>query len=183
MIISITGPRSVGKSTVTKLLAKKLNLLYVSTDEIGEKTLKKEGGLDKAIKSGLILKFIKEQGYSLIKKQYKEDNFVCDLSGGSISSTKFPEASQDLRKVIKKKSIVIGLLPCKNPKDAVQFLYEREKNRSHFKHLSDEEVLKQTYEHYKKFPPIFKKFCNFIIYTRDKTPEEIVAEILFLIKK
>ncbi|MBT6823985.1 cytidylate kinase, partial [archaeon] len=32
MIITITGPRSVGKSTVSKILAKKLKLKYTSSD-------------------------------------------------------------------------------------------------------------------------------------------------------
>ena len=63
MIITITGPRSVGKSTISKIVAKKLNMRYVSSDKIGEKAIKKEGGLDKAIKSGVIGKFIKKSAY------------------------------------------------------------------------------------------------------------------------
>lgn len=54
MKITITGPRSVGKSTIGRLVARKLKMKYISSDEIGDKALKKEGGLDKAIKSGII---------------------------------------------------------------------------------------------------------------------------------
>ena len=48
MKITITGPRSVGKTTISKIVAKKLRLNYFSSDEIGEKHLKKEG-VNKAI--------------------------------------------------------------------------------------------------------------------------------------
>src|SRR3989344_5422199 len=104
MIITITGPRSVGKSTISKLVARKLGLKYVSSDEMGERALKKEGGLDKAIKSGVIGQFIKDSAYSLIREQYLKNNFVFDLSGGAVSSKKFPEASEKVRKIAKEKS-------------------------------------------------------------------------------
>lgn len=56
---------------------------------MGEKALKKVGGLDKAIKLGLIKEFIKRRGYVLILDQYRKDNFVFDLSVGSFTSTEF----------------------------------------------------------------------------------------------
>jgi len=42
MRIVITGPRSVGKMTISKELSKNLKLKYISSDELGEKALKKE---------------------------------------------------------------------------------------------------------------------------------------------
>jgi adenylate kinase family enzyme len=68
--ITITGPRSVGKSTISKLLSKKLKLKYISSDELGEKLSKNFGGLDKAIKSGKIKELIRKKGYTEILKQY-----------------------------------------------------------------------------------------------------------------
>ena len=47
--ITLTGPRSVGKTTISKLLAKRLNLKYISSDELGEKITKKHGGLKKQL--------------------------------------------------------------------------------------------------------------------------------------
>jgi len=122
MIITITGPRSVGKSTISKLVAKKLKLKYISSDEIGERAMKKEGGLNKAIKSGAIEKFIEDSAYSLIRKEYRKNNFVFDLSGGSISSRKFPEASKKVRKIAKLKSTIIGLLPYKDKEKSIKLL-------------------------------------------------------------
>src|SRR3989338_148594 len=105
MIITITGPRSVGKSSVSRIVAEILKLNYVSSDEIGEDALKKEGGLDKAIKSGIIGKFIQGGAYNLIREMYEKDNFIFDISGGSISSGKYPEASEKVREIAKKNSI------------------------------------------------------------------------------
>ena len=73
-IITIAGSRSVGKSTISKLVARKLKLKYVSSDKIGDKAFKKEGGLDKAIKDGKIKELIKAHGYRLILDQYNNDN-------------------------------------------------------------------------------------------------------------
>ena len=178
MQITITGPRSVGKTTISKLVAKKLKLQYYSSDEIGEKHLKKYGGLDKAIKSGIIAKFIDKSAYGLIRNVYKKENFVFDLSGGSISSTKHAEASKKVREVAIQKSIVIGLLPSKKQNESIKYIFEREQNRLHFKDLNKDELLTKTKKDYKKFPPIFQEFCNFIIYTKDKTPKEISDEIV-----
>lgn len=178
MNITITGPRSVGKTTIAKLLAKKLKLAYYSSDEIGEKAMKKYGGLDKAIKSGVIKKFIKKSAYGLIRNVYKKDNFIFDLSGGAVTSREFAEASKKVRKAAKKNSIVIGLLPSKKLNESVQFLYQREKKRVHFQHLDPTDMVKKTKSDFKKFPLLFKDFCDHIAYIKNKKPKVIVDEIL-----
>jgi len=134
MKITITGPRSIGKSTVSKIVAKKLKLKYLSSDEIGEKALKKHGGLDKAIKLGEIGKFIKSSAYGLIRSAYKQrKSIVFDLSGGSITSRKFKHASKQVRETAMQNSIIVGLLPSKNINCSVNFLFKRERERKHFK--------------------------------------------------
>ncbi len=133
MRITVTGPRSVGKSTISRLLAKRIKIKYYSSDEIGEKAMKRYGGLDKSIKSGIIDKFIKKSAYGLIRNVYKEDNLVFDLSGGAISSKKHSEASKKVREIAKNNSIIVGLLPYKNDSKSIKFLFSREKRRKHFK--------------------------------------------------
>ncbi len=183
MRITITGPRSIGKTTVSKIVARKLNLRYYSSDEIGEKHLKKYGGLDKAIKSGIIGKFIKESSYGLVREVYKKDNFVFDLSGGAVSSKKYAKASQRVRKIAKDNSIIVGLLFSKNIKESVKFLFEREKRRTHFKNTDKKELLAKTKKDYKKFPLLFKELCDFVFYTKGKNPDEIAEEIIRNIKE
>ncbi|MEM4181890.1 MAG: shikimate kinase [Candidatus Pacearchaeota archaeon] len=183
MKITITGPRSVGKTTVSKLLAKKLKLKYISSDEIGNKALKKEGGLDKAIKTGKISQIIEKKGYSLIEKVYKkEKNFVFDLSGGSFTSKKFKEASKKVMEIAKKRSLVVGLLPSKISLSSIIILFKRESKRKHFKNYNKFFMLYKTIKNYKRFPVVLKKNCDIIIYTENKTPEKIVEEIINKIK-
>ena len=177
MIITITGPRSVGKTTISKIVAKKLKLRYVSSDELGDKALKKEGGLDKAIKSGEMKKIIKKKGYTLILKEYKNDNFVFDLSGGSVAYPEFPDATKEVRNIAKEKSTVIGLLPFKDDGESINILFEREKKRIHLKDSDPKELFERTKKRYKHFPKIFKIFCNKVIYTENKTKRQIVDEI------
>lgn len=178
MRIIITGPRSVGKSTVARILAKKTGLQYISSDELGEEAMKEIGGLDKAIKSGKIHEFIEKKGYSIILSVFEKDNFVFDLSGGSISSRSHVEASEEIRDAAKKSSFVIGLLPSPNSEKSARFLYEREKERKHFKGTGKDELLENTKKDFSKYPELFDKFCDAVIYVEGKTPDEIVQEII-----
>lgn len=177
MRITITGPRSVGKTSISKIVARKLKLKYISSDEIGDKSLKKYGGLDKAIKSGIIMKILKKEGFKLISKIYEKDNFVFDLSGGSVSSSKLKKASKNVRKIANKKSIVIGLLPSKKVKESINFLFKREKNRKHFRGMDNIELLDKVREHYIRMPILFKSFCDYIIYVKGKSKNNIAKEI------
>lgn len=178
MKVTITGPRSVGKTTISKLLAKRLKLKYVSSDEIGGRHLKKYGGLDKAIKSGIIGKFIKASSYGLIREVYKNDNFVFDLSGGAVSSKKYAEASQKVRKIAKENSIIIGLLPSKNINESINFLFERERLRIHFKETDKRELFEKVKKDHKKILPLFRELCDFVIYVKGKNIKKIVKEIV-----
>ncbi len=178
MKLIITGPRSVGKTTISKIVAKKSELKYISSDEIGEEAMKEKEWLDKAIKSGEIGKWIKKDAYNLIRKVYEKDNFVFDLSGGSISSRKFSKASKKFRKTAKEKSDkIIGLLPSESENKSIEILFNREKQREHFREMDKKELFEKVKKDYLKFPKLFNKFCNFIIYTENKTPEEIADEI------
>lgn len=183
MNLTITGPRSVGKTTICKEIAKKLKLKYISSDEMGEKAFEKQGGLDKAIKSGAIKKFIEDSAYSLIRGVYaKEDNFVFDLSGGAVSSDRFKEVSELVRTTAKKNSFVIGMLPSKNSKESIAFLFEREKEREHFRGMDKVELFEKVEKSFNRFPGIFSKFCGKIVYTKGKSTKKIVEEIIEEVK-
>lgn len=49
--LTITGPRSVGKTTISKKLSKSLNVPYFSEDYLMNKKLKEHERFDKVIKS------------------------------------------------------------------------------------------------------------------------------------
>ena len=163
---------------MSRIVAEKMNLCYVSSDEIGEKALDKQGGLDKAIKSGAIKEFIRKEGYSLILNEYCSDNFVFDVSGGSISSLEFHEASETLRKTANARSIVVGLLPYHDGSKSIDVLFPREQKREHFKDLDGAILRERVARHYSRLPSLFETFCDIVIYTEDKKPIEVVDEIL-----
>ena len=48
--------------------------------------------------------------------------------------------------------------------------------------MASKELHKKVEDDYKKFPPLFKEFCDFVIYIKDKTSEQVVEEITNLIK-
>ena len=52
MKVVVTGPRSVGKSSVSQELSERTGLEYVSSDEVMDKRLSRYGGLDGAISDG-----------------------------------------------------------------------------------------------------------------------------------
>lgn len=161
----------------------KLGLEYISADEIGESAFKEHGGLDKAMKSGIVEESIKKGGYRIILETYdKKDNFVFDLSGGSFASKKMPEQTFEVRTKAKEKSIVIGLLPYQDKEKSIKLLYERERERQHFKEINDKDLFEKTKKSYDNFE-IFDKYCNLIVYTGDKTPQRIADEIVDFIKK
>jgi len=182
MRITITGPRSIGKTTVSKIVSEKLRLKRISSDELGEEAMKEKGGLDKAIKSGEIKQWIKNSAYGLIRKEYEKDDFVFDLSGGAFGSRKFAEASEKIREKVKNNSVIFGLLPYENENKSIKMLFEREKKRDHFKDMDKDELYAKVKKSYSKFPSLFQKDCNFIIYTQNKTPEKIANEIISSLK-
>jgi shikimate kinase len=183
MKVTITGPRSVGKTTISKIVARELGLKYISADEIGEEVFHKQGGLNKAMKSGVVEESIKNGGYTMIIEIYeKKDNFLFDLSGGSFASKKMAEHTIKVRTAAKKNSIVIGLLPYPDKEKSVKLLYQRERNRSHFKDIGDKDLFDKTTKSYDNFPDTFKDFCHKIVYTEDKSPESVAKEIVSFVK-
>ena len=118
----------------------------------------------------------------MTRKEYKGDNFIFDLAGGAVSSTKFPEASEKVRKIVKSKSIIIGLLPCKDKEKSIKHLFTRERRRAHFKEMNKHTLLEKTKKSYVKFPKIFKDICDVIIYTENRNPNSIAQEIVTALK-
>ena len=189
MEISITGPRSVGKTTISKLVAKKLKLEYISSDELGEKAFKKYGGLDKVIKSGKIKEIMNKkgdgkQGYNIILNIYKKKkNFVFDLSGGSFTSRSMPKASEEVRKYSKNNSIVIGLLPSRCTLYTAILLFNRERKREHFRKSNKMKLFWRTMKKYPLIKNVIKEHANIIVYTQNKKPHKIAEEIIKRVKK
>jgi shikimate kinase len=177
MRITIVGPRSVGKSTVSRLLADKLNYDYIEADKLMDEEMKKYGGLDKSIKDGKTDLIIKKS-LKIVNNALKKDDCVFDLAGGAISSRR---TGYKIANLINKKSIVVGLLPFEDNEKSINFLFQREKNRKHFGDMKIKELKAKVKKDYLKLKLILKKSAKFVLYVGEKKSDLIVDKILGLI--
>jgi len=168
MKIIIIGPRSVGKTTVGNLLARKLKMKYFDFDEIIEKKLK---GIDKHVEK-----------YGADSYRYKErkilkgflsklpKKFVVSVGGGTIAS-QLKYMSKKNTKDLKKKGKIIYLSPSKTKKQALNILYKNEKKR-----MGDKDH-KETKKLFELRKPIYEKIYDIKIITNGKSSRKIVDEI------
>lgn len=169
MNIIFIGPRSVGKSTIGKVLAKKLRYKYIEFDKIVEGKLK---GIDKYCKKYGIDSYRKKE-QDILKKVVKNlpKNFVMCIGGGTIAS-QLKKISKENIKILKRYGKLVYLNPSKNNKEAIEILRKREKLRRG----------NQSFEHtsnlYKIRKPIYEKAKDYEIIVKNKTPRQIVNEIL-----
>ena len=179
MKLVITGPRSVGKSTISKILATQLKVNYISSDELSENFLRKKykKSLDQAIKSGAIKEFIEKDAYKLIKSALNKKDFVFDLASGAISSKTHEKTCKKIISLVKDYKI-IALLPYKNQTKSINLLFKRELKREHFKDANKVELKNKVSKDYKKLLPILKQLNVKIVYTLDGNPDKIIKKII-----
>ena len=92
-IVTLVGPRSVGKSSIGKIMAKSLGWNYINLDEYIDQVLKKNGGIGGFTKKygwGTYMKFLHKELKKLLSS-FKNKKVVLDCGGGTISS-EFPES-------------------------------------------------------------------------------------------
>lgn len=192
--IVLIGPRSVGKSTTGKKIAKKLNCDFVDFDLYCSDKLKEEG------KGGLwdfINAYVEKVGkenthlawkeYGLWQRKifkefvlkFKDKNIVLDLGGGTLSEDL--EEKKVNGPLLKELGIKIFLfLPNKNEEKGIKTLFERECQRPHWKEQGWEgdKLLKKTRDDYYLRLDIFKEFADYIIYMNDKDVDFIANEVI-----
>lgn len=177
MKITLVGPRSVGKSTLGKLLSQFLHLEYCESDASMEKELASYGGLNKVIQLKAT-HLIAERAMPILLKIFEKPSFVLDLAGGAVTSTSYPEVSNQILNLIKEQSLVVGILPCLEDDQAITFLFEREKRREHFKEKDHDALLEEVKKNYLKLKPILLANSRFVFYVLGKSPQNILDEIL-----
>ena len=158
MNVTIVGPRSIGKSTISRILSKKLGYEHAESDNLMHNEMIKYGGLDKAIKTGKT-ELIMKKGPKVADNALRNDKIVFDLAGGAISSRKGTKMGvcQKIIKTISKKSYVVGLLPFENDEKSIKLLFQRERKREHFSGMDLEELNENVRKDYLKLKPILKK--------------------------
>jgi shikimate kinase len=169
----LIGPRSVGKSTIGKYLAKELKIEYFDFDEFVEKKL---NGIDKHIKKLGVESYRKKE--SKILREFLLNlpkEAIISIGGGTIAS-QFSRLNSINIKEIKKIGKIIYLSPSNNKKEAVKILFKNERNRKGDKTLKDIEKLFYLRK------PIYEKLGDLNIIIGDKKPDKIVKEVINKIK-
>ena len=166
MNITIIGPRSVGKSTVSKSLASKLNKKYISSDDEMSKELKDLGGLIGASQDNK-MEEIYAASPKVLKKIYAQEDIIVDLAGGSLAA---PQIKNNTLSIISN-SIIFGLVPSLDVEESVNILYPRESKRTHFKNYQGD-LRAKVKRNFESLLPLLQEHSQ-IIETGLKSPEEI----------
>lgn len=175
--IILIGPVAVGKTTTAKLLSKKLNLPFVSIDDLRFDYYKEIGYSDEHMKQLLekagimaIYQYGKIfDGYSIERVLEDHQNCVFDFGGGNNASG-FNFEIDRVHKALNPYENVVLLFPCTNKEEALEFIYKRREIKSAQRELIEHLVYDES-----NF-----KLAKHRVYVKDKTPEEVCNEVLTL---
>lgn len=173
MKIIIVGPRSIGKTTIGKSLAKRLRIKYLDFDEIVGKKLK---SIDNHIKNYGIESYRKHEN-KILKKVILELPKKCIMSiGGGTITSQFSKLNNRNIKYIRKEGMIIYLSPSENYKEAIKILNKYEQKRRGGKNIEETTKLFMIRK------PIYDKIFDIKITTKQKSNKKIINEIIKKLK-
>lgn len=182
-IITMVGPRSVGKSTIGKVLAKELGWEFIDLDEYMNAVLKKDGGI-----GGFTDKYGWQTYMDLLHAELKKlleimqgKKLVLDCGGGTISS-QFPASAKNAH-LLNRRSKIVLILPDENDETNLKLLLERERKRPHFTNYPIDVLEKKVREDYFERLPGMKQFAHEIIHTKLLPPRDVAIIIKKIIDK
>ena len=122
----IIGPRSVGKTTIGKKLARHLNIRFFDLDDIVDKKLK---GLDRYIKNHGIRNY-RTKEHEILKKFLDglPRGLVLAVGGGTVAS-QFKPLSRNNIKLLSGIGKIIYLCPARSMKRSIDMLVKNELKR------------------------------------------------------
>mgnify|MGYP001080117682 CR=1 FL=1 len=164
--IYLVGFMGTGKTTVGKILAKKLNKKFIETDEVIEKKEKKK-----------IVDIFREYGEpyfrrlekELIKKISKKKDLIVSCGGGLI-------CNEENLKILKETGIVFNLSA------SVKTIYNRTKNSSSRPLLNVENPKERIRSLLNKRMPFYKQ-AHYSIKTDKLSKEEVADRIIKILKE
>jgi shikimate kinase len=173
----IIGPPTVGKTTVSKLLAEKLGIPRVSMDDVLF-TYFKEVGFDEDHWKLVSEKLGRSAGYRYLKvfgshgvKRLLESHHNCvfDFGGGGVTG-EFPDEFAAIRAALNDFKNVVFLIPSADKRESLQYLYGRlginPPGWTLLEHLINHDA--------------HDKLAKYVVYVKDKTPPQICDEIIAL---
>ncbi len=173
--IVLIGPVGVGKSSVSTYLSKRVGLPKVSMDdllfgymaEVGFSEAHWKEIMEKQGKPGAYryLKVFGSHGVKRLLESHKECIF--DFGGGGVMG-EFPDEFERTKLALKSFANVILLMPSADKAESLQFLYDRMKLKPDGWTILEHLVYHPTHE----------LLAKHIVYTKDKSPEQVGEEIL-----
>lgn len=165
MKVVVTGPRSVGKSSVSKALSRRLGFTYVSSDVLMEGLLDEYGGLDGAIQDGR-RGLIQRVGLHVVKDVLSRHNVVFDLAGGSLKSSGGQSRAADVKALLDSQNVrVIALLPFDDDQRSVEHLLRRERDRDHFEGWDAGQLRDKVSSDYSALKAVLPEVADDVVYT------------------
>lgn len=173
--IVLIGPVSIGKTTVSKILAEKTGLPRVAMDDLLFGFMAEVGFREDHWKE-IIEKQGKPAGYRYLKvfgshsvKRLIETHKDCifDFGGGGVTG-EFPDEFSRITEALKDFRNVVFLVPSPDKAESLRFLYDR---------LNINPPGWTILEHL-VYLPSHELLAKHTVYTKGKTPEEIADEIL-----
>ena len=163
--IYLIGLMGAGKTTLGKILSKKLDKQFYDSDHVIEEKL----GVDVP----MIFEYEGEAGFrerekDSLKQLVRKKNIVLATGGGIILS----KSNRDL---LSENGIVIYLKS--NQKDLIKRM-KNDKTRPLLKHGKIEEIIKKLC---KEREPLYEEIADFEIMTKNKRIHEVVNEIVTII--
>ncbi|MEO1388800.1 MAG: shikimate kinase [Cyanobacteria bacterium J06634_6] len=174
--IILIGPQTVGKSTVGKLLAERLDLPQCSMDEKRWRYYK-EIGYDETLAQqkieeegawGILRYWKPFEAYAVERLLAEHTNYVIDFGAGH-SVYDDSQLFQRVEKALSPYPNVVLLLPSPDLEDSISILSKRNQ------HLPAD--IRSTNEYFIKHPSN-NRLAKFVVYTKSKTPTETCDEIL-----
>ena len=178
MKIVVTGPRSVGKSTVSQLLAEALQRPYLSSDGLLDQRLAAQGGLKAVMKQGPSRQ-INEEGIAMVKEAMaRPDDVVFDLAGGALGS---PD-TRDFVLPCLEGAFVVGLLPGDDDEESIELLIAREQQREHFQGTEEGQLRAKVSHDYRRLKEPLLARADRVVTTGRKSAQEIADEIVLALR-
>ena len=164
-VLGLAGESGCGKTTLGKILSKKLDKIFYDSDQLIEETL----GVDVP----MIFEYEGEAGFrerekDILSKLVGIQNIVLATGGGIILS----KSNRDL---LAKNGIVIYLKS--NQKDLILRM-KNDKTRPLLQNGNIEEIIKTLC---KEREPLYEEIADFEITTKNKKIHEVVTEIMSVI--
>jgi shikimate kinase len=178
--IVLIGPVGVGKTTVAKLLAERLDLPRVSMDDVLFDYFR-EVGFDEEHWKGIAEKLGRPAAYRYLKvfgshgvRRMLEDhkNCIFDFGGGGVMG-EFPDEFAKFKAELAQFENVVFLIPSADKKESLQYLYDRLKITTKGWTILEHIV----------FHPSHEQLAKHTVFVKDLTPEQVCENVLAAINK